>query len=912
MLVATKLYPPETKVETILRQRLVNVLSSGTIPKLVIVSAPAGFGKTTLLTQWMKTDPSQVCWFSIDEGDRDPARFLYYLCCVLKTINAIDVTEALNYLTVKGSESYREIVDVVVGQIFDIDATITLILDDYHRANTEQIGQIMQYLLLVSPANLRVILSTRSTPHFSIASLRARGDLLELRDAELRFSLDETTYLFNDLRGLNLYSDEIKQLNEKAEGWIAALQLITLALKISQDRRTLIDRFSGSRADVADYLADEVFSRLPDSWKEFLLNTSLLERVNAELANVLTGRSDSQIILEEMENENLFIFPLDEDREWYRYHHLFQDFLFKRVSNMQSVDLQSLYQMAADWCKNRDLLEEAVNYALKGNDVIEAAKIVERNSLQLLGEGEMPRLVSWIKKIPEEVINNSVRLKMYLSWSYIHMGNHKGSNKLIKELEPFIETPAVTQISKNEEEITKIQNEFAIMKACSALTSNDLKAVIDYSKAVNVTQHAHPFFIGIHFNVLGHYHLYQNNIDEAEPNTQCSLDYQEKSGFVYGQVYANVLFSLIYLVSGRMHDAMLNVQNAEHLVSYYDKPVPFSACLAQILKGAVLYEWNALPAAEEIVTENLKLVAENAIIEIRILAYLTLSRIYRISHHYDEMYNLLERAYEFSRKTKVDRTSILLANEIVITELERNNTDAALITLLSCNITLSSPPDLKPNWERESCIKALMWCRYRIAIGEFAEVSVTLQELAKRALLVKRRRDYYEIKLLHAIVEFMEGRTEQSISEVWAILNETMQEDFVRLYLDQGIELSRLLQETYNHFASSKKVNKTVISYLHRIITYFEEQPNKASVTNILDATPNKEDAEFQLLENLTKREEDIILQLSRGFSNNDISKDLCISVNTVRWHVSNILKKLGVENRLQAMNRCRALGLIR
>ncbi|NUM46905.1 MAG: helix-turn-helix transcriptional regulator, partial [Anaerolineales bacterium] len=410
-LLTTKLYIPPPREEAVARVRLMTHLERGKTRPLTLVSAPAGFGKTTLVSSWVRGYGVRASWVSLDEGDNDPARFWLYTLAALQTHHPDLGQEVFALLQTAQPPTADLILSLLINELAALPEPLTLILDDYHVIENQVIHKGLMFLLDHLPAQLRLLLATRGDPPFALARLRARGQLAEIRIADLAFTPDETRVLFNEKMGLEICEEDVAALDARTEGWAAGLQLAALSLQGKQDVRGFIQAFTGSHAYIVDYLAEDVLLGQPDEVQTFLLQTSILAQMNAPLCDAVTGRKDSAAMLERLRQKNLFVIALDEARQWYRYHHLFAEVLRHRLQTASSpVSVTELHARAGHWFEQANLIEEAIRHAFFAQDLARAIVLIETYGEKWIRRGENQTAYSWLQQIPETHLLTHPRL----------------------------------------------------------------------------------------------------------------------------------------------------------------------------------------------------------------------------------------------------------------------------------------------------------------------------------------------------------------------------------------------------------------------------------------------------------------------------------------------------------------------
>src|SRR5215218_1415766 len=438
-LVTTKVRVPRTRTELVPRPRLREALVRYEGRRLTLVSAPAGFGKTTLLSEWLEDrsgDGLPIAWLSLEEADNDPARFLAYLVSALRSALGEGIGEGvLASLRLPEFPLVEAVVGVLINELADVRHEVTIVLDDYHVIHSRLVHEATSFLLEHLPENVYLVISSRADPPLPLVKLRARDQVTEIRAADLRFTTEEATAFLKGVMGLTLSAADVATLEEVTEGWIAALQLAALSMRDREDVSAFVEAFSGSNRHVLDFLAEEVLERQPEGVREFLLNTSVLERMSAPLCDALTSRDDGQQMLERLEHENLFVIALDDERQWYRYHHLFADVLRSRLQREQPERIRELHRRAAEWYELNGWTSEAIRHALAAQEHDRAADLVEYVARKMWNRGEVMTLLGWLEALPEETKLRRPQLLLQYSAALLWVGRLDDVEPLLKEAE---------------------------------------------------------------------------------------------------------------------------------------------------------------------------------------------------------------------------------------------------------------------------------------------------------------------------------------------------------------------------------------------------------------------------------------------------------------------------------------------
>ena len=508
-LLQTKLHVPPVRSDPstglrarlVLRPRLVERLERGRNLKLTLISAPAGFGKTTLVAEWVRRlseagTADGIAWLSLDEDDNDLARFLVYVVATLSEIEATIGKGVLNQLRTSPPPA-EEILTFLINVIATMPGPIILVLDDYHLIGDQAIHDALAFLLARLPRQMHLVIATREDPPLSLARLRARGQLTELRAMDLRFTPSEAAEFLNQVMGLALSAKDIAALEARTEGWIAGLQLAALALQgtIStrgqQDVSGFIQSFTGSHRFVLDYLVEEVLERQPENIQTFLLQTAILDRLTAPLCDAVSGQDNGQETLESLDRANLFIVPLDNERRWYRFHHLFADLLNQRLRQAQPELIPSLHQRASEWYEQNDLADEAIEHALQAGDRARAASLMEVQSDAAWRRGEHAKLRHWLDALPLEAVRAQPRLCVYHTWYLFAGGRQDEAEAALRACEEAMDagpdlltstTPLAPRGLLSDLDRQMMRGRAAIIRAFIAAYIGDIPAIIHHAR----------------------------------------------------------------------------------------------------------------------------------------------------------------------------------------------------------------------------------------------------------------------------------------------------------------------------------------------------------------------------------------------------------------------------------------------
>lgn len=632
-LLATKLYIPRVRAGLVPRPRLTRRLDEGLQHKLTLVSAPAGFGKSTLMAEWAHLwaaaqPPLPVAWLSLDAGDSDPVRFWAYLTEALHRVQPGTGQDMLAHLRSPQPPPIEALLSQLINDIASIPVDFALVLDDYHAISAQPIHDALAFLLQHLPPQMHLFLASRSDPPLPLARLRGRGELLELRANDLRFSTDEAAEFLNRAMGLTLSPEDIAALDAHTEGWVAGLQLAALSMQGSSDPSGLIRTFGGGHRHVLDYLAQEILDRQPEATRTFLLQTAILERLSGPLCEAVVGVGDGQATLERLEQANLFIVPLDQERRWYRYHHLFAEFLRNRLAQTQPDAAPGLHRRASAWHAQHGLLTEAVDHALAARAFDEAADLIERAAEDAFRQSELSTLRRWIEALPAGV-RARPRLAMIQAWTLLATGSFEAVELLLQGIERGLRDAGTG------DEVRGALGEVAVARAVMAM--NGLKL----QETVALCQQARSYLAGLErglFNSalalrgaaafeLGLAHEFSGEVPAASEAFGEAAELSRQAGNLHIAPMALSRLANLQVVCGQLRRAAKTYQQALRLTQEMtERPSPMSG---QVFAGFgdLCREQNDLEAARHYLERGIELGHQWANVETLAGGYIGLARL---------------------------------------------------------------------------------------------------------------------------------------------------------------------------------------------------------------------------------------------------------------------------------------------
>jgi LuxR family maltose regulon positive regulatory protein len=877
----TKLCIPTLRPELVRRTRLSEMLQTGLERRLTLLSAPAGFGKTTLVCAWIREHEQPAAWISLEDSDNDPVRFLSYLLSALQTIQpklAAGVLSRFHTLKPSAAES---VLTQLLNEIAEIKEHFVLVLDDYHLIHDNTIHGYLSFLVEHLPQKLHLVVCTRADPPLPLATLRARGQLTELRARDLRFTREETVEFLNRLMGLELSVPDIQVLADHTEGWIAGLQMAAVSLQGRRDASGFIKSFTGSNRYILDYLVEEVLSRQPESIQQFLLKTSILDRLTGPLCEVVSDKPDSGAILEQLERNNLFIVPLDSDRLWYRYHLLFADLLRRRAEQIYSQQLPELHRRASRWYEENDMITEAIDQTLAEKDFDRAMELIENHTQPTLMRSEFATVLRWIEALPEDLVCTRPLLCVYHALGLLMAG--APMSRIQAQLDIAV------QAGSNE----SIAGQLAAFRAILAAIQGDIEESLRQSNlAMELLPEEEQFFRSAISRVLANVtYASSGDIPKSIQVFEENIRRCRASGNI---TIAGALMSELgelRTIQGRLHEAKAVYEQAlEQTVDSTGTPMPVAG-LAMIGLGNLLREWNELEAAEMRLNEGIELVRNLGVIG-TLDGYIALARVKQAQGNPQGAEQVVDTVHKIA--TRFDASDL----DDLMVDLQR-----ARLWLLQDRVEPAerwhSEWVARRNRNTESLpyvlqeLDQILHARILLAQGKSEGCLKTSRQLQKDAGKLGRTGVVLETLVIQCLAFSAKGDKEQALHHLEQALSLAEPEVYLRIFLDEGQPMAQLLYE-----AAERGIHR---EYVGRILSVFP--PSRRGHR----PAGTKE----KLIEPLSQRELEVLQLLARGSSNKEVARQLFISLPTVKWHTSNIYGKLSVQNRTQAVAKARALGLL-
>jgi len=944
-LLATKLYAPPARLDLVARPRLFERLSAGLSGKLTLVAAPAGFGKTTLISAWIaalsaefaqspQRKPS-VAWVSLDAGDNDPPRFWSYVIAALDMLQPGAGASALALLQSLQPPPIEAVLTPLLNAFSNLTGDTVLVLDDYHAIVAPAVHQALVFLIEHLPSQLHLLITSRADPPLPLTRLRARGELIELRAADLRFTSAEATTFLHDVRGNALANDQIAALQARTEGWIAGLQFAALAMRDRDDLADFIQAFTGSHRFVVDYLGGEVIDRLPSHLQRFVLQTAILDRMCGPLCDAVLGLTDdrrptinnppsggsvvaarsstvswaegtvvgsySQLLLEELERANLFLVPLDDDRHWYRYHHLFAEVLRQRLtSGATSEAVATLHRRASAWFEGQRLDTEAVQHALAASDWERAAQLIEQSAIQgpalTQGQVQVQTLLEWLTLLPDALVRTRPNLCL------LHANMLMLTNRLQAALERLQVTERCIPADMPTDEARFIRGIAAVIHANIMRFWGDLPASITRARrALDLLPEtaAERRAIAL-LNTARAYKVDGNVTPASERLAMTGLAAVRAVDYLPALLGGITNLARLQTLQGRLSAAAATYAEAL-LVSPGELQTLVNSAAYYFGMADIECERNHLSVAERLLAQGMNLIGGMLTVDADVvtLGYLVLARVRQASGDAAGARAALLTFADLANQRGF--FPLLIARGIAVQArlaLAQGNTAAAIHWAETSGLCA----DDELSYPRE--VDYLTLARVQITQGNAAEALRLLDRLLGTAESGARIHSVIEILVLRALALQTEGDTTGALVALERALTLAAPEGYVRMFVDEGMAMARLLQ--------AGRAQGIAPHYISSLLAAFGKDEGGRMNDEIPSAPLHPSSFIAQpLVEPLTEREREILRLIAEGLSNQAIAERLIIAVSTVKRHINNLFGKLAVESRTQALVRARELRLL-
>jgi LuxR family maltose regulon positive regulatory protein len=890
-LIRTKLRLPFSRPGLVPRPRLQEQIAQGLRGPLTLVTAPAGFGKTTLVASCIASCAMPVAWLSLDKDDNQVGRFLSYLVAALQKADHTIGSEAEELMAASQQALPEAVLTSLINDLDRADAELALVLDDYQFINSQDVHEAVNFLLEHCPSNLHVVVATRSDPPLPLARMRARGQTVELRVADLRFSVPEAAQFLNGIMALHLDAGSIAALEERTEGWIAGLQMAALSMRDREDVLEFIEGFSGTNRYILDYLVEEVLASQPPEIQHFLLYTSILERLTAPLcddmvetlerSNVLTSERSNEI-LEYLDRANLFLVRLDEERLWYRYHHLFADLLRARLHRAQPDLIPLLHLRASAWLEQNGLVPEAIHHLFAAHEIGRAADLIERYGPARLAESD-PSVLLMADSLPAEMLIARPKIGLYRAWLLIIQGQIAKALPLLHDLERQL---ADADFNFGQQWMqTIVASALAFLAPPSSTRGMaplpDYLLLDDIPAGELILHNAADFLYGM---ALGR----RGELDRAVDFSVRSIQREKTSSGTQAIPTLAPFLTRIYLMQGRLHAAASLCR--EFLDPIKEKGIRFiyTAGSMKIDLGEVLCEWNCLEEAERHIRDGLQANEPWRNIMTDGFGLAALARVLQAKGDYGGALRVVKkfetRLSEHSQPREFDEDLRTLGVRLQLASGDLQNPSH-----WADQILLSEDFKLHAEYYR------LTLARIRLAQSKYGEVEKILAGTTPQITTGSQITRQLESNLLLASALAGQQRLTEAFGLIESCLALAEPEGYLRIFLEVGEPARELLSAYLRSATPGHPV------YAQKILDAFS-RTNRAS-------SPSPQSV--GLIEPLTRRELEVLQLMALGSTNQEIAGQLIVSPGTVKAHSSSIYRKLDVANRTEAVARARQLGIL-
>lgn len=836
-----------------------------------------------------QSQAASTAWLSLDEGDSDPTRFLTYLVTALQTI-APQIGDRV--LGLPQSVPLDSLLTTLLNEIAHIPDNFVLVLDDYHVIETNAADKALTFLLEHLPPQMHVVIATREDPQLPLARLRARNQMTELRIADLRFTPDEAAEFLNSVMGLNLSADHITALETRTEGWIAGLQLAALSMQGRTDTASFIPAFAGSHRFVLDYLMEEVLGRQPEQVRRFLLNTSVLNRLNGSLCDAVTGQNDSTALLETLERGNMLIIPLDDQRQWYRYHHLFADVLRARSLQEQPDEIPVLHQRASAWYERHGLRSDAVRHALAAEDFERAAGLIELAWPSMRKSRQEATVLTWVKALPDNVIHVRPVLSVACALALLDGGELDAAESRLREAEGWLDAPSDSpMIVVDDVQFQSLRTSIANARAYRAQALGDVLGTVKYTRqALELLPEHDHYERGTSAALLGLAYWTNGELEAAFQSFANGLESLGKAGSTHVVLGGTFILANIRVAQGRLNEA----------VSLYDEKLRYALAQGEpVLQGtAELYlglaemshERGDLDAARAYLQTG-KALGESASLPGNEYLWCAIeSRIKQAEGDFDVALDLLREAERFYYRSPIPDVRPMTAMKVRVWVAAGRLTEA-VNWVRERNLSYDDDLSYLREYEHMTLARVLI-AQYRHSRTQrFVDEALgLLQHLLHAAEAGERMGSALEILVLLALTHEAQGDISAALVPLERALLIAEPEGYVRLFIDEGAPMMTLLEEA--------ETLTSAPDYVHRLLTLFGKTEH---------IIPTQQG----LAEPLTERELEVLRLLRTELTGPEIARQIMVSLNTLRTHTKNIYDKLGVGSRRAALRRAEELDLL-
>lgn len=881
-----------------MRRRLLERLDRGLESKLTVLSAPPGFGKTTLLAEWvaaLPTDQWSVAWLSMDPNDNQATTFWTYVVTALVQVAGAGKS-ALSLLQTAPSPQVETVLTVLLNEVAAVSGQLMLVLDDYHVIDATEIHDGLAFFIDHLPPHMHLVIAGRADPMLPLPRLRVRGELTEVRAADLRFTADEAAAFLNCAMGLDLSGQEVTALESRTEGWIAALQLAALSMRDREDVGAFIHAFRGDDRYIVDYLVEEVLQRQPDAVREFLLDTSILDRLNASLCEAVSGQQGGKAMLESLESANLFVVPLDDKRQWYRYHHLFAEVLRSHLVERDPGRVPVLHGRASEWYAANGESERAIRHALAADDMPRAAGLVELEAEESMRRHQPHRLIEWVKELPEQLVRSMPVLSTYYAMAIQGMGDLEGSASFLDDAERWLAKPGQPgMVVVDRPGFEVLASRIPCARGYLTIAAGDAQATGELAaRALELLPRDEHHWRGTAFALLGLSHWVRGELDAAQTFHIEAVASLERAGDTLLAMISASNDAELQRARGRLRASHETLEHALQFPARHGLPASPGSANLHFALSELCCEYNDLDGARRHLREGDEFGNAPVPVSTVYRHFLAQARLKQSEGKFDSAFSLLEEAERRYVRGAVPNTRPVSAWKARVRLLQGRLTDALAWTRAQ-SLSVTDEPVYTREYEHLTLARVLIaQLRTRPSVPEARRVDAFLERLRVAAEPNGRIGALIDISMLRALLWSAVDDTTGALAHLECALALAEPEGYVRTFVDEGAPMRDLLRHAVSAGVGG--------DYARRLLAAFDA-PSQAAASAKANIGV--------LPEPLTARELEILRLVAAGMQNQEIADHLVISLATVKRHIANTYGKLAVGNRTAAIARANELHLI-
>jgi LuxR family maltose regulon positive regulatory protein len=882
-LLAAKFFQPVLHPNQVARPHLIQRLNEGLASgrTVSLFSAPAGYGKSALVAEWVKQSHLPVTWLSLDEADDDPVRFFQYFIATLQKVDSSIGTELAVVLRAGQLPPQETLVTLLVNDLQGVKSNFVCVLDDFQVIQNKVIHDVLHGLLTHEPRSFRLILITREDPALPLARLRTRNQLTEIRASDLRFSKDEIERFYLNVMRLKLSGKDISLLEARTEGWVAGLQLAGLSMQREANPSAFIESLSGSHRYIFGYLTEEVLKRQTPEIQRFLLHTSILSRLNGDLCDIVTGQAGSAVLLETLLSANLFIIPLDDEQRWYRYHPLFADLLLSQLRRTHPEHMTELHQRASRWYESQSMPSDAIEHTLAAQDFERAMGLLEKHTWNLLNQGYERRVETWMQSIPTEWRVHNLRTSLGFAWMYMLRGNFGQVVPYLMQAEA-----ALANMADSTDNASMQAECFALQSNLMQVQGKITESIVSAQRALQLVDPENFRVLGLAYLGLGAGYRQAVDFDRGLDALQNAIRASHKSGDLVTGMLSTSHLVLMCLQHGRLRLAADHASQAIEWMEGSDfAPPPIVGAIYGAL-GLVYYEWNQVEKAREYFLRGIQLGTFSGHNASLIYTKISLARLFQSEGNFNSAYKTLTEALELLQAGAPGWLRPGLIARQVNLYLAENKIGEAEAVLRQSGILIGDEITHPTDEIHLAYLRLLLHRGGDEDIKQGIALAVRILSLSESG---QRNSTTMQALTLGALLHAASDDAKTGLVWLERALKLAEPEGYVRLFADEGAPFAALLRRMQNS------------TYAQKLLTFFpiSSQERKASQHS------------EGLIEPLTEREFEVLRLLAEGMKYAEIAAQLVVSVNTVRYHIKGIYGKLDVDKQAKAIELARRLGLL-